>query len=60
MLGSALGFLRTRVIAADLNRVGTAPVKREECIISVIFEIREGIQAFMSGVGKRRRWQVVQ
>lgn len=36
LLGSAPGFLRMGVIAADLRGDGTIPVIREEWIIAVI------------------------
>ena len=41
LLGSALGFLRIGVIAADLRGDGTVPEMREEWIIAVIRGVRD-------------------
>ena len=41
LLGSAPGFLRIGVIAADLRGDGTVPKIREEWIIAVIRGVRD-------------------
>ena len=52
LLGSAPGFLRMGVIAADLRGDGTIPEVREEWIIAVIRGVRELMQALTSIVGR--------
>lgn len=52
LLGSAPGFLSIGVIAADFKAEGTIPEVREECIMLVIREAREGKQAFTKMVGR--------
>lgn len=52
LFGSAPGFLSIGVIAADFKDEGTIPEVREECIMLVIREAREGKQAFTKMVGR--------
>lgn len=52
MLGSEPGFLRMGITAADLRAEGTIPEVREECMIAVIREDREGKQTFTRMVGR--------
>ena len=52
LLGSEPGFFIVGVIAADLKDEGTRPEVREECMMTVIMEAREGRQAFTRAVGR--------
>ena len=58
-VGSAPGFFRMGVIAADFKGAGTVPVVREEWMIAEMRGIREGRQAITRSVGRGSSWQVV-